>query len=116
MNVTEDLLHIVEQAHSLARILDAASRVVAERLRVDGCFVFLLDTHGDLVRAAAGGPDSKGARAAAEVEPLAARVFAERRASAAHGETTSLRASPMLLRDRTVGALVLQGGAQRDWS
>ncbi len=116
MNVTMDLLHVVEQAHSLERILEAATRVIAERLRVDGCFVFLLDTHGDLVRAAAGGLDSKALRAAAEVESLAAQVFAERRASATHGETTSLLASPMLLRDRTVGALVLQSGVRRDWS
>lgn len=34
MNVTTDLLHIVEQAHSLVRILDAATRVIANRLRV----------------------------------------------------------------------------------
>jgi hypothetical protein len=50
MNITTELLHIVEQAHSLARILDAATRMIAERLRVDGCFVFLLDERGDLVR------------------------------------------------------------------
>ena len=60
MNVTMDLLHIVEQAHSLARILDAAARVIAERLRVDGCFVFLLDEHGDLVRSAAASSNSSG--------------------------------------------------------
>jgi phosphoenolpyruvate-protein kinase (PTS system EI component) len=43
MNVTMDLLHIVEQAHSLARILDAATRVIAERLRVDGCAPLAID-------------------------------------------------------------------------
>jgi Flp pilus assembly protein TadG len=60
VDVTMDLFHIVEQAHSLERILDAASRVVAERLRVDGCFVFLLDEHGDLVRADAAGSSPSG--------------------------------------------------------
>ena len=48
MNITIDLLQIVERAHSLTRILDAATRIIAERLRVDGCSVFLLDEHGDL--------------------------------------------------------------------
>jgi hypothetical protein len=60
MNVTMDLLHIVEQAHSLERILDAVTRVIAERLYVDGCFVFLLDERGDLVRGAADGSGSSG--------------------------------------------------------
>ena len=77
MNVTMDLLHVVEQAHSLARILEGATRVVAERLGVAGCFVFLLDEHGDLVRSAAGGPDPAGPRGDAEVESIAAQVFAE---------------------------------------
>jgi phosphotransferase system enzyme I (PtsP) len=116
MDVTMNLLHVVEQAHSLARILEGATRVVAEQLRVDGCFVLLLDQHGDLVRSVAGGSNPGGLRANVEVESIAAQVFAEKRAAAAHGETTSLLASPMLFRDRAVGAVVLQSGAQRDWS
>lgn len=106
------------QAHSLARILDAATRVIAERLCVDGCFVFLLDEHGDLVRSAAGGSNSSGRSqtADAEAKSIAAQVTAERRAAAAHGETTSLLASPMLLRDNMVGALVLQSTVPRDFS
>ena len=117
MNVTMDLLHIVEQAHSLARILDAAARVIAERLRVDGCFVFLLDEHGDLVRSAAHSSNSTGRsqRADAEVESIAAQVTAERRVATVRGET-SLLASPMLLRDSMVGALVLQSTVRRDFS
>ena len=118
MNVTLDLLHVVKQAHSLARILEAATRVIAERLRVDGCFVFLLDEHGDLVRGAADGSNSSGRsqRADAEAESIAAQVIAERRVATARGETTSLLASPMLLRDRMVGALVLQSTLRRDFS
>lgn len=118
MNVTMDLLHIVEQAHSLARILDAAARVIAERLRVDGCFVFLLDEHGDLVRSAAGSSNSSGRRqrADAEAESIAARVTAERRVATVRGETVSLLASPMLLRDSMVGALVLQSTVRREFS
>jgi phosphotransferase system enzyme I (PtsP) len=116
MDVTTDLLHVVEQAHSLARILEGATRVVAERLRVDGCFVFLLDERGDLVPSAAGGPDPAGLRASAEVASVAAQAFAEKRAAATHGETASLLASPMLLRDRAEGALVVQSAARRDFS
>ena len=75
MNVTVDLLHIVEQAHSLVRILDASARVIAERLRVDGCIVFLLDEHGDLVRSASDGSMSSGRsqRADAEAASIAAK-------------------------------------------
>ena len=57
MNITIDLFHIVEQAHSLTRILDAATSVIAERLCVDVCSVFLLDEHGGLVRSPAEGAD-----------------------------------------------------------
>lgn len=118
MNVTTDLLHIVEQAHSLERILDAAARVIAERLRVDCCFVFLLDEHGDLVRNAADSSNSsgRGQRADAEAESIAAQVTAERRVATVRGKTASLLASPMLIRDSMVGALVLQSTERRDFS
>jgi phosphotransferase system enzyme I (PtsP) len=118
MNVTMDLLHIVEQAHSLARILDAAARVIAERLRVDGCFVFLLDAQGHLVRSAAdsSSPSGRSPRADAEAESIAAQVTAERRVATIRAETTSLLAGPMLLRDSMVGALVLQSLVRRDFS
>lgn len=117
MNVTGDLLRIVEEAHSLPRILDASSRVIADRLRVDGCFVFLLDAQGDLVRSAADSASSSGRSqpAEAEAKSIAAQVAAERRAAAVRGET-SLLASPMLLRNSVVGALVLQSIARRDFS
>jgi phosphotransferase system enzyme I (PtsP) len=118
MNVTMDLLHVVEQAHSLERILEAATRVIAEWLRADGCFVYLLDEHGDLVRGVADRSGSSGQRqlADAEAESIAAQVIAERRVATAHGETASLLASPMLLRDTTVGALVLQSAVRRAFS
>ncbi len=117
MNVTLDLLHIVEQAHSLERILDAATRVIAERLSVEGCSVFLLDERGGLARGAAGGSGSSGTeRADAEAASIAAQVTAERRVATARGEKTSLLAAPMLLRDRMVGALVLQSTEGRAFS
>jgi phosphotransferase system enzyme I (PtsP) len=117
MNVTTELLRIVEQAHSLASILAAASRVIAEQLRVDSCFVFLLDDHGDLVRSAVGrsGSHERNPHAEAEAKSIAAQVTAEPRASSARGKT-SLLAAPLLLRDSAVGALVLQSRVVRDFS
>jgi phosphotransferase system enzyme I (PtsP) len=118
MNVTMELFHIVEQAHSLTRILDAAARAIADRLCLEGCFVFLLDEHGDLVQSAADNSSSSGRsqRADAEAESIAAQVTAERRVATVRGKTTSLLASPMLLRDSMVGALVLQSTVRRDFS
>ena len=118
MSVTMDLFHIVEEAHSLERILDEAARVITERLCVDGCFVFLLDEHGNLARSPADGSNSAGnrQRADAEAERLAAQVTAEGRVAAFRGKTTSLLATPMLLRDSMVGALVVQSGVRRDFS
>lgn len=117
MNVTLDLLHIVERAHALAPILAAATRVIAERLHAEGCLVFLLDARGDLVRAAGGAtPPARDERADAEAQAVGVRVIAERRIVAARGEVSSLLAAPMLLRDSVMGAIVLQGAAGRTFS
>jgi phosphotransferase system enzyme I (PtsP) len=118
MNITQDLLHVVEETHSLSRILEAVTGVIAERLGAEGCFVFLLDANGELVRGAAEGPPTPGPRERddAEVESVAAQAIAGRRVATARGPATSLVASPMLLRDRIMGALVLQGPAGRDHS
>jgi phosphotransferase system enzyme I (PtsP) len=117
-SVTLELLRVVERAHSLARILEGASRVIAERLRADGCFVYLLDPDGRLVQSNTGGshPSGQGVPAGAEAASVAAQAFAERRVAAARGPTASLVASPMLLRDSAVGAVVLRSAAQRDYS
>lgn len=118
MNVTTELLHIVEEAHSLARILDAATRVIAERLRVDSCSAFLRDERGDLVRSAAYGSRASGMsdRAGAEAKLIAAQVTAEGHVATVRAETTSLLASPMLLRGSMVGVLVLQSAGRREFS
>jgi len=118
MSLTTELLHIVEHAHSLPRILDAAARLIAKRLHVDDCFVFLSDESGDLFRSAACSSEAPGIsqRADAQAKAVAAQATAERRTATVRSETTSLLASPMLLRDLTVGALVLQGTGQRQFS
>jgi phosphotransferase system, enzyme I, PtsP len=117
-DVTLDLLEIVKEAHSLAPILDAAARIIAERLHVDGCFMFLLDEHGHLVGSIA--DRSHGSARSqlpdAESKSIAAQVTAERRAATVHGGTRSLLACPMLLRDSVVGALVLQSTGRRNFS
>ena len=117
MNITTELLRIVEQAHSLTRILDAATRAIAERLRVEHCFVFLLDEHGNLARTFAGA-DAAGVSppADAEVTSIAVQVAAAGRATAVSGVTASLLACPMLLRDSLMGALVLRGVGSRQFS
>jgi len=117
MNVTAALLHIVEQAHSLARILESATRLIAERLRVDGCSAFLLDERGELFRSAAGASNASGMddRADAEARLIAARVVAEGRVASARAETTSLLASPMLLRASLVGVVVVQSIGWREF-
>ena len=118
MNITTELLSIVEQAHSLARILEAAAQVIADRLCVDRCLVFLFDEHGDLVRTAVYDSTGNGRdqRTDAEVDLFAARAAAERRVATVRGGTVSLLATPLLLRDNANGALVVESGGQRDFS
>src|SRR6185369_11873612 len=109
-----ELLRIVEHAHSLTRILDAATRVIAERLRVEHCFVFLFDEHGDLARSSAGS-DAAGVGQATDSEAtsIAVQAAAAGRAIAVRGETASLVACPMLLRNNMMGALVLRSAGSR---
>src|SRR5512147_2071968 len=108
MSIATELQHIVEQAHSLARILDAAVGVIGKRHHVQGCFVYLLDEQGRLVRrSAAGAPAGEGS-VDAQAEVIAAQTTAERRVATGRHDSTSLLGVPMLLRDRMVGALVLR--------
>src|SRR6188472_4500857 len=106
MNIGSDLLHILEDAHSLAPILQAATRVIAHRLDADRCSVFLVDQEGELARydshvdgATRCGDD--------DMARIAAEVVATRHGAARQGPTASLLGSPMLLRDQMIGALGL---------
>jgi len=98
---------------SLPRILDEAVRVIARQLHADACSAFLADERGRLARAAAFGVE-KGSETDAELG--AERAVAERRALVLHGDGSSLLASPMLLREVAVGAVVLQNVGRRDYS
>jgi phosphotransferase system enzyme I (PtsP) len=118
MDVTRELLEIVERAHSLNRILEAGTRLIAERFRVDSCLAFLIDENGELSRSAPGdsAPPTMPPRAAASTRLIATKVVAEGRVGRSCSEATSLLASPMLLRGSPVGALVLQGTEQREFT
>lgn len=117
-NVNLALIHVVEQAHSLARILDAAAQVIADRLHVDSCLVFLVDKGGNLAQSASNDTTSSGGSITvdAEAESIVTQVTAERRIATRHGVTSSLLAAPMLLRDSLVGVTVLQRALGGDYS
>jgi len=118
VNVAEDLLRIVERAHSLPRILGESARAVAERLQTDACLVFLLDERGDLALAATSRatPDEGGPRGAADAQAVAALAVQGHRGVTARGATAERIASPLLLRDSPVGALVLERALPRGFS
>ncbi len=117
MNVTTALLEVVEKAHSLTRILEAAVQVIADQLHVDRCSVFLRDERADLVRGAAYGSASEtNEHADAEAELVAQRVAADRHVAVVRETATSLLASPMLLRGSFIGVLVLQRARHDDFS
>jgi phosphotransferase system, enzyme I, PtsP len=118
MNITTELLSIVEQAHSVVRILEAGARVIAERMCVDRCLVFLFDEHGELVRSATYDSTGNGRdqRTDAEVNLAAAQATADRRVTTVRGGTVSLLAMPLLLRDDVLGALLLESAGERAFS
>lgn len=106
MNLRRELLHILEQTHSLASILEAATRLIASRLDADRCSAFLVDPQGELTHY---GTDAgvKGAGDDEAMARVAAEVVATRHRVARQGVTNSTLATPLLLRDRMMGALVL---------
>lgn len=118
MNVTTELLEIVQQAHSLPRILDAATRVIGEWFRADNCSAFLLDEHGNLVLRASAASAPRGADDAGveEISSIAQRVRAAQRVTTVTSRDLSLLAAPILRRDNLIGVLVVQSGGRREFS
>lgn len=118
LTVTAALLHIVERAHSLSRILDEAVHLITEWFHVDGCSAFLVDETGQLACEASKRSDAlaTSSGADAEAERVALQVTAERQISAVRMGATSMLASPMILRNAMVGAIVLQSVGHREFS
>lgn len=106
MIVRRELLEILERVHSLAAILEATTRVIASRLDADHCSAFLVQPRGEPVRY--GADAGEGARADdADMAGIAAAVIAGRHGVTERRGTVSLLAAPLLLRDLTIGAVVL---------
>jgi signal transduction protein with GAF and PtsI domain len=117
-SVTAALLRIVERAHSLERILGEAVELTARRLRVDSCSAFVIDREGRLALGAAYGAKDPASGKADNPEAalMASRVMGERPVSTAQTETSSLLASPLIMRDEMVGALVVRDVGPREFS
>lgn len=118
MNITTDLVRIVQEAHSLPRILDAATLVIVERMSADSCFVFLVDERGRLAQRGGnhGAHVQVDERTGLEAAVVALRAITEKSSLASSGGGASLLASPLLLRDFVVGAVVLHRPAGREFS
>ena len=117
MNLTRELIDIVERAHSLDRILEAVTKVIAARFQLTDCVVFLMNAKGALER-------SDGARAKSAIELREASVvddLADRVAKRLHVEQLrsgreSLLAAPLLLRAHSLGVIVLRAAFAREFS
>lgn len=118
MDLTAELVDIVEHEHSLGRILDSATQLIATRLGLGLCQVFLLDAHGIPVRyrsgdAALGSEDSC---AVAYAAPIATRAVRERRVTRLRTPESSLIAVPLLIRASPVGVVVLRRVVDREFT
>lgn len=116
MKVTTELLKIVQQAHSVHRILDAAVSVVRESFQADACSAFVIDEAGALVlqssasRTISTNPDRAGASS------IAREAIASHRVVTSGAEGSALIAAPMQLRDTALGALVVEDRGGREFA
>ena len=132
MNIPHRLSLVIQRSHSLPEILDSAVGIIAEELGVDVCTIYLLDpnTHGLRLMASHGlAKDATGKVTLALGEGLTGTVVKEMRslvvddASSHPGyryfpETReeqfhSYLGVPMAMRNRPVGALVIQSRDRR---
>jgi phosphotransferase system enzyme I (PtsP) len=105
----------LEQTHSLASILEATTRLIASRLDADRCSAFLVNPQGELTHYGA----DAGVKGAADDEAMArvaAEVVATRHRIAMQGMRESTLATPLLLRDCMMGALVLQRSSHAEFT
>ncbi len=113
MNVTTELLRIVQQAHSVSRMLEAAVSVMREWFRADTCAAFLLDDAGELVLRASAFSSASIQFDAPEAARIAAEAIALHRVLTQQGASGTLVAAPMRFRDTALGALVVENRGAR---
>lgn len=108
MSATSELLHIVEVEHSPTGVLAGAARAIVEQLGVQACWAFLRDGEAVLFRAASfGGPSAKASTEDEYAELLASDALGQRRTLIRAETEGAWLVSPLILRDRKVGALVV---------
>lgn len=108
MSATSELLRIVEVEHSATGVLEGAARVIAQHLGAQACWAFLLDAGAVLFPAATfGGASSQKSAHDERAELLAGDALAQRRTLIRADSKGAWLVSPLILRDRRVGALVV---------
>jgi phosphotransferase system, enzyme I, PtsP len=107
-SITAELLRIVEVAHSPTGVLEGAVRMVAQRLAVDACWAFLLDGQSSLLRAAHFGAEAPSNDDETAAARAASSALSNRRTLVLDQPPHAWLVSPMILRERLVGALVLR--------
>jgi phosphotransferase system enzyme I (PtsP) len=110
MNISQ-LAKTVEQTHSLAQILHAAVAVVAREMRCGACSVFLLEPGENRPRLSAGFREAMALADAFAPEvalDLAAQTLSRRAPDTREEHGRTLLGVPMVLRERAVGAIVVE--------
>src|SRR5689334_19695051 len=108
MSVSSELLAVIEHAHSSAEVLAGAVRLIAQRLHARACWAYLLDDHTNVRQAAAFGEEAAISAGRETAEAVATRALVGQQSLIHAEQNASWLVSPMIFRDRVVGALVLQ--------
>jgi phosphotransferase system enzyme I (PtsP) len=111
VNISQQLAETVERTHSLAQILHAAVAIVGRQLSCRACSVFVLDPgeRRPKLRAVFREDPAEGGPSATQVSEDLAGLAVSRMASGTRQEPgRSLLSMPLVLRGRTVGALVVE--------
>ncbi len=135
MNIPHALSLVIQRSHSLAEILDSTVQIVAEEFGADVCSIYLLDPGSRRLRLTATHGLDKSAIGKVTLDPgqgLTGIVVAEMRALAVDDGSShpgylyfpetreerykSFLGVPMALRNRPVGAIVVQTTDERQYS
>jgi phosphotransferase system enzyme I (PtsP) len=135
MNIPHALSLVIQRSHSLPDILDKAVQIVAKEMGMDVCSIYLLDPHDHRLRLMATHGLEKSAIGKVHLalgEGLTGRVVAEMRSLAVEDASShpgyryfpetkeerfqSFLGVPMAIRNRPVGAIVVQTLEKRAYS